>query len=127
MPPPDLESITYAFVFRDGSVVHEATASQRGGFAVCMQLPDLESLVVLSRPDGTPIAQVVLRDDMRPIWGRLRGVSLNPNDGTQTPYMRAIVYGWQQTVKGTNVKCLTWITRQGVYVADRDLDEIAAS
>lgn len=121
---PDPSALTWTAILRDGSTFPE---SDGGGFRpVVAAAADgtLDSVLVHGR-DGTPLAQVVIRDGMRPIFGRLWINSLNPNTGEESRGLRAVVYGWQRTVNGTNVKTLIWVLADGqVYVADRDLDEI---
>lgn len=121
MPYP--ENISYLLRFADYELSESESLSQ-GGFTENVQRPGFRTLVIL---DGTTIiAEIPIRDDMRPIWGRLMRVLLDPNTNTYGENrLHAVVFGWQKTIKGVNVKALNWITQHGsLVVSDRDLDEV---
>lgn len=127
MPQP--EHLSYVLVFRDGRTMGEDDVRAAGGFAQATRRPDLESFVVTDQ--GRPWMQIVIRGQMRPVFGRVWVHSLTPGeDGSYADggrWLRAVCFGWQETVAGRNRKCLVWVTGGGVFLADRDLDEIAES
>lgn len=128
MPHPDPNALSYVFVFRDGHTLNEAECLAAGGFAAVMQRPGLDSVVVTVH--GEPWLQIVIRDRMRPIFGRLWVHTLAPTAGGYTDkgrWLRAVCCGWQETVAGRNRKTLVWVTHGGVFLADRDLDAVAES
>jgi hypothetical protein len=126
----DLTAITYTLAFADGTELGEPAVHERGGFAaVCAGRDDIASLTL--HTNEIWLLRVALRPGLRPIFGRLWVHTFGP-DGQQIGerWLRAICAGWQQTVETRtgprNVKTLYWLTRDGIYLADRDLDEITS-
>jgi hypothetical protein len=121
----DPASLTWTARLTDDATL---TEDEAGGFLPVMAAHAegrLDSVCVRTH-DGMPVAQVVIRDGMRPIFGRLWLHRLSPDGTDHGRALRAVVYGWQKTVNGRSVKALTWVTAGGVFVADRDLDDIEA-
>lgn len=125
---PDPNRVTYTLVYRDGRTLDEPAVRERGGFVACTSDPGLDSFVV---HDGQQrFVQVVIRPGLRPIFGRLWVQTIDvEGNATGDRWLRAVCCGWQQTVETRdgprNVKTLLWILANGIYLADRDLEEIA--
>jgi hypothetical protein len=119
------EQLTYTLIFTDGTTMSEPDVLDAGGFTLCTQRSGFDSFVVhVSDSNEPPVSQVVIRDDMRPIFGRLWVSTVDSETGKELGQrLRAVVYGWQKTVHGTNVKCLSWATSNGIYLSDRSLDD----
>lgn len=116
--------LSYSLVFADDDIVTEAEAMTQGGFTACVNRYPLKALMICEGADRRTVAAVMMRDGLRPIWGRLWRHTIS-NDTDSGQRLHAVVFGWQRTVKGVNVKCLTWVTHDGaMLVTDRDLSEL---
>lgn len=90
-----------------------------------VRVNDVTRLLIFDRDDPTKQYVIVIRPDMRPIFFRRREEQLNLTTGESTKRTVAIVFGWQRTVHGQNVKSLTWLMHDGsVVVTDCDIDDL---
>lgn len=59
---------------------------------------------------------VELANGRRPIYFSKTQLALNPISGDETDRRRVVCVGWQETVKGVNVKSLCWLTDTGLVI-----------
>lgn len=68
---------------------------------------------------NTHAHRVLLSPDTRPIYYVNHELELNPNNG-DLAHRWVVVVGWQKTVRGVNVKSLTYITMDGRVIHTDD-------
>ena len=120
-------------VYDDGT---ELQQSEDVGFSM-VDINRVKMLLVTDMNDQRNQYAVYLTEGMRPIFfRRVHRIVINDyehvpveyinEDGTiRDNYVFATVLGWQKTVKGKNVKSLTWLLHDGsVAVTDRDITEL---
>lgn len=69
---------------------------------------------------GPHLHIVELTNGQRPVYFSKNQISMNPLTGEETGRRRIVCVGWQETVKGTNVKALSWLLDDGsvIHCAD---------
>jgi hypothetical protein len=118
MPEPTFDHThvdpCWSVVLDDGTLL-----TQTEGGTLFGDLP-MDQVAVLVATFGVHRHVVHLADGQRPVYFSKVQKRLDPSTGEQHDERRIVCVGWQETVKGTNVKALTWLTEDGVVTHAAD-------
>jgi hypothetical protein len=105
-------------------LLDDGTALTQGTDAVLFKDLPLDRVTTLVVTFVGHIHHVDLGGGKRPVYFSKVQKHLNPDTGEHADERRIVCVGWQQTVKGTNVKALCWLDADGtVWHGDDDPGE----
>jgi hypothetical protein len=104
---------TWAVTLDDGTALAQGEGTLFGD----LPFDRVRELVVTYGPHRHTVR---LGPEQRPIYFLKTQIGLNPLTGVETGRRRVVCVGWQQTVKGVNVKSLSWLNPDGTVTQGTD-------
>ena len=117
------EDWTWVAIYDDGTTVCEVDDDGQAVHSLAhVDLARVISFTLLPRRDGLPQAIVTLAPDrgQRLIFTRRRRIVLNPLSGEEVARRTIHLLGWQRTVRGQNLKCVTYWFADGTSISADD-------